>query len=242
VAIIGAVANQSTVLLAVSNGQSTADSFLSDPASPPGQAQALQREPIERCQARRLSTGPKRRTLQFRNKRCNFQKARAGEVLYVCCQRIKKGPTGNQIHLPTSVPTKELTMKRKVLTAIAAASVLLTGATMSISQQVVGSTQLGVAVAERRDVTTGWSAKRQVLGKTVFNDSGDGIGKVDDIIVAPDKAVSYAIIGAGGFLGVDRHDVAIPVSQIRQQSDGKFILAGATKDALKAMPPFEYAN
>ena len=133
-------------------------------------------------------------------------------------------------------------MKRKVLTAIAAASILLTGATMSISQQVVGSTQLGVAVAERRDVTTGWSAKRQVLGKTVFNDSGDGIGKVDDIIVAPDKAVSYAIIGAGGFLGVGRHDVAIPVSQIKQQSDGKFILAGATKDALKAMPPFEYAN
>jgi sporulation protein YlmC with PRC-barrel domain len=133
-------------------------------------------------------------------------------------------------------------MKRKVLTAIAAASVLLTGATTSISQQVVGSTQLGVAVAELRDVTTGWSAKRQVLGKTVFNDGGDGIGKVNDIIVAPDKAVSYAIIGAGGFLGVGRHDVAIPVSQIKQQSDGKFILAGATKDALKAMPAFEYAN
>jgi len=133
-------------------------------------------------------------------------------------------------------------MKRKVLTAIAAASVLLTGATTSISQQVVGSTQLGVAVAELRDVTTGWSAIRQVLGKTVFNDGGDSIGKVDDIIVAPDKAVSYAIIGAGGFLGVGRHDVAIPVSQIKQQSDGKFILAGATKDALKAMPPFEYAN
>ena len=133
-------------------------------------------------------------------------------------------------------------MKRKVLTAIAAASVLLTGATTSISQQVVGSTQLGVTITELRDVATGWSAKRQVLGKTVFNDGGDSIGKVDDIIVAPDKAVSYAIIGAGGFLGVGRHDVAIPVSQIKQQSDGKFILAGATKDALKAMPPFDYAN
>jgi sporulation protein YlmC with PRC-barrel domain len=131
-------------------------------------------------------------------------------------------------------------MERKILTAIAAASVLLTGATMSVGQQVVGSTQL--ATAELRDVANGWSAKRQVLGKTVYNDSGDGIGKVDDIIVAPDKAVSYAIIGAGGFLGMGRHDVAIPVSQLKQQSDGKFVLAGATKDALKAMPPFEYAN
>lgn len=127
-------------------------------------------------------------------------------------------------------------MKRKVLTTIAAASLLLAGATASISQQVVGSTQLGAAVAELRDVTTGWSAKRQVLGKTVFNDGGDRIGKVDDIIVAPDKAVSYAIIGAGGFLGVGRHDVAIPVNQIKQQSDGRFVLAGATKNAL------EYAN
>jgi sporulation protein YlmC with PRC-barrel domain len=133
-------------------------------------------------------------------------------------------------------------MERKIFTAIAAASVLLAGATTAIGQQVVGSTQLGIAVAELRDVTTGWSAKRQVLGKTVYNDSGDGIGKVDDIIVAPDKAVSYAIIGAGGFLGVGRHDVAIPVGQLKQQSDGKFVLAGATKDALKAMPPFEYAN
>lgn len=130
-------------------------------------------------------------------------------------------------------------MERKILTALAAASVLLTGATVSVGQQFVGATQLGVAVAE---LATGWSAKRQVLGKTVYNDGGDGIGKVDDIIVAPDKAVSYAIIGAGGFLGMDRHDVAIPVSQLKQQSDGKFVLAGATKDALKAMPPFEYAN
>ena len=130
-------------------------------------------------------------------------------------------------------------MERKILTALAAASVLLTGATMSVGQQVVGSTQL--AVAELRDVAMGWSAKRQVLGKMVYNDSGDGIGKVDDIIVAPDKAISYAIIGAGGFLGMGRHDVAIPVSQLKQ-TDGKFVLAGATKDALKAMQPFEYAN
>src|SRR5271167_3829860 len=132
-------------------------------------------------------------------------------------------------------------MERKIFTAIAAASVLLAGATTAIGQQVVGSTQLGIAVAELRDVTTGWSAKRQVLGKTIYNDSGDGIGKVDDIIVAPDKAVSYAIIGAGGFLGVGKHDVAIPVSQLKQ-SDGKFVLAGATKEVIKAMPPFEYAR
>lgn len=120
-------------------------------------------------------------------------------------------------------------------------SLLLIATPPCIAQQVVGSTQLGVAYAELRAVTTGWSTKRQVLGKNVSNDKGETIGKIDDIIVAPDKAVSYAIIGAGGFLGVGRHDVAIPVNQLKED-DGKFILAGGSKDAIKAMPEFEYAH
>jgi hypothetical protein len=38
---------------------------------------------------------------------------------------------------------------------------------------------------------------------------------------------------------VDRHDVAIPVWQLKQRA-GKLILPGATKEALKASPEFEY--
>jgi sporulation protein YlmC with PRC-barrel domain len=132
-------------------------------------------------------------------------------------------------------------MKRSIAIAATVSAVLLGAIGASQGQQVVGSTQLGVAVAELRDVTVGWSARRQILGKSVYNDKGEVIGKADDIIVAPDKAVSYAIIGAGGFLGVGKHDVAIPVGQLKQ-SDGKFVLAGATKEAIKAMPPFEYAR
>jgi len=129
-------------------------------------------------------------------------------------------------------------MKRATILMLA--SIALT--TPFIAQaQVAGSTVIGVATAELRDVTIGWSAKRQVLGKPVFNDKNERIGTIDDIVIAPDKAVSYAIIGAGGFLGVARHNVAIPVGQIKLV-DGKFVLAGATKDALKAMPPFEYAS
>ena len=79
------------------------------------------------------------------------------------------------------------------------------------------------------------------MGQTVYNDKNEKVGKVDDIIIAPDKAVSYAIVGAGGFLGVGKHDVAIPVNQFKAM-DGKLVLAGASKGALKAMPEFEYAH
>src|ERR1700675_1680277 len=132
-------------------------------------------------------------------------------------------------------------MKRNIAIAATASAVLLGAIGASQGQQVVGSTQLGVAVAELRDVTVGWSAKRQILGQPIYNDKGEAIGKTDDIIIAPDKAVSYAIIGAGGFLGVGKHDVAVPVSQLKQ-SDGKFGLAGATQEAIKAVPPFGYAR
>jgi sporulation protein YlmC with PRC-barrel domain len=135
--------------------------------------------------------------------------------------------------MQTEIPMKSL--------STIAVTVLLIATPACFAQQVVGSTTLGIAYAELRDVTTGWSTKKQVLGKKVFYDTGETVGKIDDIIVSPDKAVSYAIIGAGGFLGVGRHDVAIPVNQLKE-NDGKFILAGATKDAIKDMPEFEYAT
>ena len=120
------------------------------------------------------------------------------------------------------------------------ASIALTAPTISHAQ-VAGSTLVGVSVAEMRDVSLGWSAKRQILGQPVFNDKDERVGSIDDIIIAPGKAVSYAIINAGGFTGLTKHDVAIPVSQLKL-ADNKLVLAGATKEALKASPPFEYAR
>ena len=109
--------------------------------------------------------------------------------------------------------------------------------------QTAGSTLIGVAAAELRAVATGWSARRQVLGRPVYNDQAkpERIGKIDDIIIAPDKAISYVIINAGGFIGAFKHDVAVPVSQLKEVGN-KLVLPGATKEALKASPSFEYAS
>ena len=107
--------------------------------------------------------------------------------------------------------------------------------------QVAGSTPLGVTVTELQAVVKGWSVKRTVLGQPVYNDKDEKVGSVDDIIITPDKAVSYAIIGTGGFLGLATHDVAVPVSQLKLV-DKKLVLPGATKEALKAIPEFQYAQ
>ena len=106
---------------------------------------------------------------------------------------------------------------------------------------VAGGSVLGVSVTELATVVNGWSVTKQIIGKDVYNDKGEKVGKVEDLIVSPEKAISYAIIGAGGFLGIDRHDVAIPVNHFKMV-EGKITLPGATKDAIKAMPKFQYAK
>ena len=129
-------------------------------------------------------------------------------------------------------------MKRTTTALLAAIAMTLP---TIVQAQVAGSTLLGASYGELRDVTLGWSANRQILGHPVYNNMDERIGAVEDIIVTTDKSVSYAIINAGGFLAVAKHNVAIPVSQF-QLSGEKLVLPGATKDALKAIPAFEYAN
>jgi sporulation protein YlmC with PRC-barrel domain len=111
----------------------------------------------------------------------------------------------------------------------------------SVSAQVAGEATVGVTVEEMKLVVLGWSAKNKLLGKTVYNDKNDKLGKVEDVIISPDRKVSWAIIGVGEFLGLIKKDVAIPMTRLKIVGD-RIVLAGATKDALKAMPEFRYAK
>lgn len=109
---------------------------------------------------------------------------------------------------------------------------------------VAGRASLGVAVVEMEAVLAGWSVNRDILKKAVVNEKKEKIGTISDIVISPNPdgkapSASFAIIGVGGFLGIGKRDVAIPMEQIKLQ-DGTLTLAGATKDALKALPAFQY--
>jgi sporulation protein YlmC with PRC-barrel domain len=126
---------------------------------------------------------------------------------------------------------------RKIVLGVFTSLVIAAGAADSVAQ----TAGVSVSTVELRRVATGWSAKKQILGKDVYNDAGDKVGEINDLIVTPDKALSYAIVGVGGFLGVGERDIAVPVGKFKQEK-GKIVLHGATKEALKAAPKFEYAK
>jgi sporulation protein YlmC with PRC-barrel domain len=122
------------------------------------------------------------------------------------------------------------------------AALLLVAAAGLANAQMVGSTLTATAVIQVREVTVGWSVSRQVLGRDVVNEYGDAVGRVDDIILSPDASVSHLVIGTpGGFLGLRRHEVAVPASLLLL-ADDKFVLVGSQPGSLELMPAFEYAR
>ena len=133
----------------------------------------------------------------------------------------------------------------KRLSTLAMAVLAVVGALGTVgpvSAQVAGgTTTVEASITESTRLAMGWSVKKTLMGKTIYNDAGVKVGKVEDLIISPDKNVSYVIVGAGGFVGIGRHDVAVPVAQIQDKA-GKLVMAGATKESIKAMPGFTYAT
>ncbi|SRR6266508_197575 len=85
----------------------------------------------------------------------------------------------------------------KWLGLVALSCVVLFASAGYAAAQVAGSTRLGVAVEEMRAVAVGWSAKKQILRQPVYNEQKQKVGTIDDLIITPDTAVSFVIVGAG---------------------------------------------
>lgn len=131
-------------------------------------------------------------------------------------------------------------MKSKLIAAIVLGSVMGMTSLAYAEQGSEGET-IGISPQESQGAALGWSAEKQILHKSVYNSENQKIGAIEDIIISPKKSVSYAVIGVGGYLGMDRHDVLIPFNHLRTEGQ-KLVLPGATKDALKALPRFDYTQ
>jgi sporulation protein YlmC with PRC-barrel domain len=89
-------------------------------------------------------------------------------------------------------------------------------------------------------LATGWRATA-IIGAKVYNDAGEDIGKLEDMIITDKGTVPYAVVSVGGFLGMDAHHVVVTASAL-ELVDSKLTLHGASKESLKALPNFEFAS
>lgn len=82
------------------------------------------------------------------------------------------------------------------------------------------------------------------IGKTVYDQAGNNIGDVNDLILTGDGNVEAVILGVGGFLGIGEKDVAVNTDaiQIVQDGDNKRLVVQATKEALNNAPAYDKNN
>jgi sporulation protein YlmC with PRC-barrel domain len=78
--------------------------------------------------------------------------------------------------------------------------------------------------------------------QNVYDKADNKIGQIADVLMTDDGKVTAFVIGAGGFLGMGKHDVVVPVSavQMTRKNDKPYLVMDATKDGLKAAPGFKY--
>ncbi|MDB5365700.1 MAG: photosystem reaction center subunit [Rhodospirillales bacterium] len=124
---------------------------------------------------------------------------------------------------------------RSLLVGAAIALAMGTGAARAadLTPQTITSLKI-----DATNVQQGWRASK-VVGATVKNDHDETVGKIDDLIVGRNDQVLYAVVGVGGFLGVGEKNVVVPY-QLFRYGEKVVILPGATKEALKNLPKFEY--
>lgn len=110
------------------------------------------------------------------------------------------------------------------------------------AQQPGTSAVVSMTLPGAAEPVQGWSIRHGLLGRPVYaSPGGKQIGTVMDVIVTSAAAPYVAIIGAGGFLELNGHAVAVPRDDLVEQG-GVLVLPGATRASLKAMPRFTYSK
>jgi sporulation protein YlmC with PRC-barrel domain len=91
---------------------------------------------------------------------------------------------------------------------------------------------------------TGSVSARTYFDRDIYNNGGEKIGVIKDLVVGPDGGIYAAVISVGNILGIGEKDVAVPFSSIRvtQLNNERRLVTDATKDALKDAPAYRDAN
>jgi len=80
----------------------------------------------------------------------------------------------------------------------------------------------------------------KLIGKNVENAEGENLGEIKDLIVdLGNQRVHYAVLAAGGTLGLGDKLFAYPVSAFKTQADGDKLVLNVDKDRLKNAPGFD---
>lgn len=83
----------------------------------------------------------------------------------------------------------------------------------------------------------------RVQGTSVYNNAGENIGEVKDIVLDKmSNSIIYAVVGFGGFLGIGERYHAMPWSSLDYSEKVGGYVVPMTRDILEKAPAYEIAD
>jgi len=96
-----------------------------------------------------------------------------------------------------------------------------------------------------QDHPCNWQS-RDLIGMKVVSEQGESLGKIEDVVVHPGGATSYAVLSIGGWLGMGDKLFAMPWSVLRmverttaEKDSPSSLVLPLDKERLKAAPGFD---
>ncbi len=87
----------------------------------------------------------------------------------------------------------------------------------------------------------------KVIGASVYNENGDDLGTVNDILMGKDQKAAQVVLSVGAVLGIGGKYVAVPYEKLQfpDQLTGKesrVMMPGTTEKEVSGIPEFHYAS
>jgi sporulation protein YlmC with PRC-barrel domain len=102
----------------------------------------------------------------------------------------------------------------------------------------IGAQEVGLVDLDVKDVAKGYRAETLKL-KTVTNEKGEAIGKIEDFIFSRDGGQVFVVLTVGDLGAL----AAVPFEKLQlADHSGKVVLPGANREALAKLPVFFYES
>ena len=118
--------------------------------------------------------------------------------------------------------------KFATVVAMAALAFTLNAPTITVASEYTGN---AIMLADHSMRTS------KLIGAPVYNDQGQSIGSVMDVLLKSGSAEPMVVLSVGDYVGGGSKMIAVPLSHINLEG-AKPMMAGATKPMLASMPVY----
>jgi hypothetical protein len=77
-----------------------------------------------------------------------------------------------------------------------------------------------------------------LIGESIYNTGGESLGKIEDIVVNRNDNTVAALVGMGGFLGINERQVAVLLSDLEMQG-GNIVVKTLTRTDFQRKPAYQ---